>query len=370
MSVSVEAPEVGRQKRKTLIIDCDIHEDVHSVDEIRPYLAKEFRHYLHGPLTFAGQILHPYHKAARQDAIRDDGSLDSGYLDSVRSKHLDEHGITYGILTGLWNVCIGAMPQAQLASALASAYNSWIIDEWLEKEPRLKGSITVAPQLPQAAADEIDRVGGHPSMVQVCLPVSSPDLPYGHEFFHPIWEACVRNDVRVALHVASAGGLYGTANAAGHARSYLEIRSAYPNIFEAQLISIVANGVFEKFPELRVALIEGGFSWAPAVMWRMDQTWRSMRSEAPWLKRRPSDYIRDNVRWSTQPFEEPDDPKQLLQLIDMMGSEDLLMFATDYPHWDFDAPSRALPSVIGEDLRKKIFWQNASDFYGISAPAA
>jgi predicted TIM-barrel fold metal-dependent hydrolase len=313
-------------------------------------------------------VIHAFRGAARNDVVRTDGTLESAYVEGVQEHHLDVHGITYGILTGLWNICIALMPQRHLAAALASAYNDWLIDEWLEVEDRLRGSITVAPQLPQSAATEIDRVGHHPSMIQVCLPASSPELPYGSEFYDPIWEACVRNDLRVALHVAGCGGLYGAANAAGWPRSYMEIRAQYPNVFEAQLISLVANGVFEKFPSLQVAFIEGGFAWVPSVMWRLDQTWRSMRFETPWLKRRPSDYIRDHVRFSTQPFEEPDDPEHILQLIDMMGSESLLMFASDFPHWDFDSPARAIPRVVGDDLRRKILWENASEFYSLPVP--
>jgi predicted TIM-barrel fold metal-dependent hydrolase len=149
----------------------------------------------------------------------------------------------------------------------------------------------------------------------------------------------------------------------------MESRSQYPNLFEAQLISMVCNGVFEKFPDLGIVFLEGGFSWIPAVMWRLDQSWRSLRSEVPWLKKRPSEYIRAQVRFATQPFEEPDDPKQLISLIEMMGSDELLVFSSDYPHWDFDAPANSLPAVLGDELTQKILWSNAAKFYGLPEPA-
>jgi predicted TIM-barrel fold metal-dependent hydrolase len=366
MSATTEAqPSSPRQAEP--VIDCDIHEAVASPEQVRPHLAREFHQYLRGPLP-GSPYINPFPGAVRQDAIREDGTLESASLEGMRRHHLDVNGITYGVLTGMWNLSLAMMPQHYLASALATAYNDWVIDEWLEREPRLRGSVTVAPQLPAAAAREIDRVGAHPSMVQVCLPTPSPDLPYGSDFFHPIWEACVRNDLRVALHVAAGSGLFGPANPAGWPRSYMETLSQYSTVFEAQLISMVANGVFAKFPELRVVFIEGGFAWVPSVMWRMDQSWRSVRPETPWLTRRPSDYIRDHVRFSTQPFEEPDDPRHVLQLVDMMGSESLLMFATDYPHWNFDSPTRAIPKSVGHDLRRKILWENASEFYGLAPP--
>jgi len=205
-------------------------------------------------------------------------------------------------------------------------------------------------------------------MLQVNLPVAPPMLPWGHEFFHPIWEAAVRNRLPVSFHVGTPTGVMGEPTASGWPATYMELRSGFPGHFQNAVISLVCNGVFERFPELRVVLLEGGFSWAPSLMWRLDQSWRDARREVPWLKRRPSEYIREHVRFGTQPMEEPDDPRQLLQVIDMLGSEDLLMFSTDYPHWDYDTPQAAIPSVFGPALRRKILWENARDFYGLPEP--
>ena len=139
--------------------------------------------------------------------------------------------------------------------------------------------------------------------------------------------------------------------------------------FQSGLISLVCNGVFEKFPELKIVLLEGGFSWVPGMMWKLDQSWAALRREVPWLKRPPSEYIREHIRFGTQPMEEPPDPKHLLSIIDMLGSDKLLMFATDFPHWDFDAPAHALPAALPAELRRKILWENAREFYGFPEPA-
>jgi len=126
---------------------------------------------------------------------------------------------------------------------------------------------------------------------------------------------------------------------------------------------MVLRGVFEKFPTLRVVMIENGFGWLPPLMWRMDKRWRELHSEVPWLRRLPSEYILDSVRFTTQPMEEPPRGGELARLIEMMGSDELLMFATDYPHWDFDSPTRALPSELDAELRSRILGRNAIDFY-------
>jgi predicted TIM-barrel fold metal-dependent hydrolase len=260
------------------------------------------------------------------------------------------------------------MPQGKYAAGLATAYNDWLIDNWLSFDDRFKGSIAVASQEPELAAQEIDRVGGHPNMVQVNLPMTSPYVGWGHAMFTPIWEAAVRNDLRVGFHVCPPTGVQGPPIAIGWPDTYMELRSVYGHHFQAGVMSLVCNGVFEKYPELRVVLLEGGFAWVPGVMWRLDSSWRALRREVPWLTRKPSEYIRDQVRFGTQPFEEPDDPRHILSLIEMMGSDELLMFATDYPHWDYDDPVRALPSVLPADVREKIFWSNARDFYGFDEP--
>ena len=84
--------------------------------------------------------------------------------------------------------------------------------------------------------------------------------------------------------------------------------------------------MFERFPKLKVALIEGGFAWAPALCWRMDKHWERMRAEVPHLKRPPSEYVREHVWFTTQPIEEPDQPQHLAEVIDWhrLGQADVL----------------------------------------------
>jgi predicted TIM-barrel fold metal-dependent hydrolase len=104
-------------------------------------------------------------------------------------------------------------------------------------------------------------------------------------------------------------------------------------------------------------------------MWKIEHSWAAVRREVPWVKTLPTEYIREHVRFGTQPMEEPPDPKFLAHIIEMLGSDKLLMFATDYPHWDFDAPGPALPAVLPADLRRKILWENAREIYGFPEPA-
>src|SRR5205823_1918267 len=132
------------------------------------------------------------------------------------------------------------------------------------------------------------------------------------------------------------------------------------------LQSMVFEGVFEEFPNLRVVLVEAGIGWAPSLAWALDSAWEMLHEATPHLQRRPSEYVRDHVWYTTQPIEEPDDPRHLLQLLEHGRLTDRVMFATDYPHWDFDSPKRALPRVLGPELTHEILAGTASRLYGLT----
>ena len=134
-------------------------------------------------------------------------------------------------------------------------------------------------------------------------------------------------------------------------------------VFQTQVLNLVVEGVFDRFSDLRLALVEGGWTWLPSLMWRIDKDWKGLRREVPWNTQVPSAYIRERMRLSLQPVDAPEDPKHLLQIIEQLGSEDLLMFSTDYPHWHFAAPEQALPVGLSPGLRRKILRDNARAFY-------
>ena len=131
----------------------------------------------------------------------------------------------------------------------------------------------------------------------------------------------------------------------------------------AQLTSIIAEGVFAKYPSLKWVFIEGGVAWLPQLMWRMDKNYKALRADAPWVKRLPSEYIHDHCYFTTQPIEEPPNPEWLIQIFDMIGAQDMLLYASDYPHWDFDA--LRVINRLPTSYRQKIFHDNAAQLFGL-----
>ena len=130
------------------------------------------------------------------------------------------------------------------------------------------------------------------------------------------------------------------------------------------LVSMLCEGVFTDFPTLQVICVEGGIAWAGPLMWALDEAWAQLREDVPHLSRAPSEYIREHVWFTTQPVEEPDDPKQLEIALAHVGMDDRIVFASDYPHWDFDSPRQA-PKLFPAALRRDIMGSNACRLYGL-----
>src|SRR6185437_5455264 len=167
----------------------------------------------------------------------------------------------------------------------------------------------------------------------------------------------------IGIHVGGTSGMAPTAT--GWCSYYVEEHHSKCEAMQALVISMVIEGVFERFPKLRVVLVEGGFVWVPSLCWRLDKHWKTLRSEVPHLKRAPSEYIREHFWYTSQPIEEPEDPRHMLDAMDWVGW-DKILFSTDYPHWDFDDPKFAFARLrLTSEQHKKLFRDNAANLYGL-----
>ncbi len=351
-------------ERPAGVVDADLHNEVPDVRALFPYLAAHWREYIEqsgfkGPIDTAYPPRAP--TSVRPD-LRGDGARPATEVGRLVAEALEPWGTAIGILNCAYPVDSVHNPDA--AAALASAVNDWQIAEWLEREPRLRASVVVPPQLPEVAAREIARVGGHPGFVQVLLPARSA-APYGNRRYLPIFEAAVAHDLVVGIVFGGAPGNPPTP--VGWPTSYLEEYVGMAHVFQSQLISLICEGVFDRFRTLRVTLIEGGFTWLPSLLWRLDKDWKGLRREVPWVRRLPSEYVPEHVRFTLQPLDGPTDAAAWAQVFDQLGSVELLLFSTDYPHWQFDAPEAALPPGLPEATRRKIMESNARAWYRLGA---
>ncbi len=347
------------------MIDCDVHNDWHSADELLPFLDPNFRDYLQrgelpgprGAFPHAHRPwLHP--EGFMRTDISDDGHPGAHY-EVMREKLLDRYDYDYAILLGEEAIEVSTLGNHYFASALARAYNDWMINTWLPKDSRFKGSIVVAPQDPKGAAEEIRRVGEHPDIVQV-LVSSGSYRPYGDPVYHPIWEAAAELDLPIAAHLGGQGGLNYSPIGGGPTTFFWETHALLCETGMAHVGSLIAHGVFERWPNLTFVLIECGVSWLPGILWRLDADYKALRKETPWLKRLPSEYARDHIRLTTQPLEQPENKQHLWNVLEAIDGQHTLMFSSDYPHWDFDDPKQV---QIPPEWRADVFDGNARKVY-------
>jgi predicted TIM-barrel fold metal-dependent hydrolase len=351
------------------VVDCDVHESYGSARDLLPYLPDVWKRY-YAECGFSEVPRDPYtataHGGRRADSWPESGGQPGSDYGLLKKQLLDEHGIDYAVLCG-HVYRLSAMPQADFATALAAAYNDWVIDTWLPRDARFRGSLNLALQNPKSAAREVDRLGSHPQIVQAILPPVA-ERPYGSEEYDIVWEAIERNGLVAALHVSPFTGLINPPTpTGGWPRTYMEYHSVFSLAYQAQLTNMICEGVFERHPGLRLVLLEAGWYWVPHVAWTLDAHWKSLQIEVPWLKRAPSQYIRDHVWFGTQPVVLPEKPEHFDLFLEIVGS-DRLVFASDYPHWDFDPPERFLPPSVPLETRKGILGRNALELFGLPAP--
>ncbi len=277
----------------------------------------------------------------------------------VRAEYVEPRGIDRAVLVGN-HLSLGVQPYVDLSAALARAINDWTLDVWVRPHACFKGSILVAQQDPIQAAAEIDRLGDDPGMVQVLM-CSAAESPFGRRQYHPIYEACVRHGLPLALHVGGEGaGISNKPTGAGHPTTYVEWYGALPLSYMGHIVSMVSEGVFQKFPELKVVLYEGGIGWLPHLMWRFDKNWKAQHGEVPWLTEPPSTFVLGNFRSTTYPLEKLPD---LEPIVEMVRGERTLLFGGNYPNQEYGDPF-AMVEELPARVRERVMARNALDLYG------
>ena len=350
-----------------MIIDTDLHPvPVH--ERVAEYLEEPWRsRYLRGDHGAGHPNYYNPNGVMKADAVTADGRRIERSPQTMATHFLDVYDIDFAVLNPMEAMEHCVSPDGYYSAAALTAVNTHFVEDWLPVDERYLASIMVAFSNIELAVQEIHRLGAHPRVCQVLLVSGSP-FPLGHSYFHPIYEAAVAYDLPVAIHPGLEGvGIAGSGGTAGLVANYLEWHTLLATSYMTQLVSLVVEGVFEKFPTLKYVFVEGGVAWLPALMWRLDKNWKALRSTTPWLTRRPSEIIEDHIALTTQPIEEPEDNKHFQQVLDMFDAERMLMFSSDYPHWDGDTPDFALRQ-LNPAMRDAVMYRNALDVFKIEAP--
>jgi predicted TIM-barrel fold metal-dependent hydrolase len=253
---------------------------------------------------------------------------------------------------------------ADYAMALARAYNAWQFKKWLKTEG-FYGAICTAPQDPESSADEIAKWASNGKMRCVYLPAAAVNPLYGNRKYDPIYEAAEGAGLPVVLHgLAVCHPVFPC-----QVEQFNEIgRHAFGHSLEmvANMVSMMSTGVLERFPDLKIGFMEGGIAWVPWIMMRLNNEYFEWKGRLlPFLKEPPSSYFRKNIFYATQPIEEPANPGDYMKILDLIGGADNVLFASDWPHHDFDSPRKLLSYPLPLDVKRKIMGENAVRFFGL-----
>lgn len=340
-------------------VDCDVHPALVSTRQLEPYLSDYWREMI----TIRNlDRLELNSFPPKADLFgRPDWRLANGRpgseLGKMQSDLLDHFGMRFAIANVLYGA--QAIYNEYIGAAFCSAINYWLAQEWLARDSRLRASIVVSLVNPQTAAEEVERMAADKRFIQV-LVLAMGEAPLGRKQFWPLYEAAERHGLPIGVH---AGSMYRHAPTQTGFPSYLvEDYVAQSQGFVTQVLSFIAEGVFVKFPALKVVLIESGVSWMPSLMWRSSKDWLGARIEIPWVKSSPASIMREHFRMTLQPFDGPPDAADVERLINQFGSEDMFLFSTDYPHWQFDG-DEAFPAGLPERLKRKFMVENPMKTY-------
>ena len=334
------------------------------------YLPRAWQDYMRGPaggrLVGIGHIIPTWYQAGgyvRAEYVAKSAGVDqTSWYELLRRDVLDGLGVCRVVLT----YSVGQQPglyKPDFSIALARAANEWMSDQWLARDDRLYGSIAVPAESPGEAAKEIRRWAGNPRMCQVLMPGNPLGRPFGHPIYEPIFAAAAEAGLPIAIHFGSENNSPGRHTASGMPGNIFEWWASGYQPPMHYVSSLITQGVFERFPALKVLLLEVGFLWLPALAWRLDASLRLLRAERPSVRGLPSETLREHLRLGTQPVDDVDPVSMRRVLTAFDGFEDMLCFAGDFPHFDADEPS-GIARYFPASWRDKVFATNAATLFG------
>ncbi|PXY23403.1 hypothetical protein BAY59_27395 [Prauserella coralliicola] len=348
-------------------MDTDVHPVPRSNDELREYLEEPWRSFEFDTperrIDNNTRIAQTPNGGVRVDA-RPPGGGPPGSDPEFAAQQLRKMGaIAYAILIPLASARPRENPERE--AAMCRATNSWLADTWLSKDNQndmYRGSLRVAIDEPRLAVAEIEHWAGHPGFVQVAMGPSTR-VPLGDPIFDSVHAAASRHGLPLAVHPLTAPGTR-LLTPVGYPTYFAEYHSEMALTAVSHLVSLIFNGTFERYPDLRCVIIESGIAWATPLLWKMDRHWKRFRSAYPQLRRPPSEIVAERVRFTTQPLENPTRARDLVDMLEFAGIDDLFMFSSDYPHHDTDEPAWVL-GHLPPRLRERIMGANALNFYGL-----
>jgi predicted TIM-barrel fold metal-dependent hydrolase len=275
-------------------------------------------------------------------------------------REMEAIGIDYQVVFPTPMLQLGMHPDPQVEVAVSWAYSRWFTEQILPHDPKIKTMIYLPFNEPDQCVRFVEQFADKPGVVGFMV-TAARYRPAHHNAYMKVYRALEERDMPIGFHAIfhEQERMFEGMNKflSVHALGFI-----FYNL--VHITNIVINGIPERFPKLKFMWIEGGLAWVPFLMQRLDNEYMMRTSEAPLLKKLPSDYMRD-MFYTSQPIENRD-VLALENGMRMMNAETQLMFASDYPHWDFNLPSTIydLP-FLSDQAKRQILGENARRVFNL-----
>ncbi len=276
---------------------------------------------------------------------------------------MDAMGIDYMVVFPTPMLVLGMHPQAEIEVALGNAFNRWLVEEILPQEPRIKAMLYLPFNHPEACVEVVERYGDTPGVIGFTV-TSTRFKPVHDDAYMPLYAAIEATGKPFGFH----SGFHWGDQSMQQCNRFLSMHAlSFVHFNLVHLTNWLVNGLPERFPRLKVIWIESGLAWVPFLMQRLDSEFMMRSSEAPLLKRPPSDYIRE-MYFTSQPLERSN-MKLTEATFAAINADTQLLFASDWPHWDFDLPSSItnLP-FLDAQAKRNILGLNAARIFSLDVP--
>lgn len=377
MSRTVEQDSLTDLDEVEVIIDADAHAQA-TWDDILEHLDGEHsrfeRFFRTSPAP--GSEMNLYHSATPTYLYEDMKAEEAddeptGLYDGAKLERTAEVAEQIGVDACVVNptliLNLNFIREAAYAVAIMQGYNDWLVSE-LDGYDNMVGNLVVAAQDPERSAEEIDRLAGEDDIVGVQLLGTALVPPAGHSRYEPIYAAAQANDLPVSMHTSGAG-MKSFPEQSYWAETYAEEHvTQHPFAHMVSAVSLLLEGIPERFPDLTFVFQEAGIGYVPYLLRRLDTAYHEFGPDVPALSRPPSEYVSDSFYWCTQPLgHTAETPRHLAWIVDLIGPENLL-FAADAPHPDFDTPEELFDRVrpyFSAEAVTQMMGENAMQVYDI-----
>lgn len=346
-------------------VDAKVQIHFESDDDLRDYLPEPFasRGFPHVDVSWYAP---PWPKYVNRPHPVERGTHPGSEPDVVGAEVITALGNDYAILHPASAATL--LPDWHLGSAILAATNRMLVERWLDAgayREHFRGTIRVNTRDIEGAVAEIDRWADHPRVAQVGIALQSLD-PFGAARFKPLWRAACEHNLPVAIAIESGMGTSHPSTPSGPPRTYRHHFLYQPLAFVWHLLNMIAEGVFEEFPDLEIVFTDGGADMMTPMLWRFDTFGRPHLDQTPWAPQLPSRYVEDRVFFVHGLLDGPPHPSIAAEWLRMTGKEQHVLYGSSYPAWHMVTPDQ-LPDGWTAAQSAGVAGGTAARLYGLPA---